>query len=148
MNKEAFEAVTAALQLYLAANGWLELGPDTWSEPKGRRGRDLNFGHAVNSQLYADRNHIEIVPETPEQHRARWLIILRSYFRNRHVQHPGRALFASRQRARQDVRTWIRILARTTPAETRVQKARLKRAEHARHHKATGCECGKEGPPY
>lgn len=145
MNRVAFEAIIRQQRLYLLANGWTEIADDEWQEPEGYRGhrrqRVITFGHAVNSQLYSDRTYREPPPpETPEQRHERWIGQLRAYFADRHV-----------GKFRQLVRGHIRWIARELGEEgavTRVQKARLRRALHAKHHKNKGCECGKEGAPY
>lgn len=144
MNREALAAFDVARRAYLIANGWVELGPDEWLEPRDRR-RHLHMGHAVNSQLYFDANYREPPPpETPEQRRERWLSSIRRNWPERH----GTNIWGN---VRQDIRRAIRWLARDlgeAGAVTRVQKARLKRALHASKHRNTGCPCGKEGPPY
>lgn len=141
MNRIAQIALEQAQTLYLLANGWVALDRDRWQEPPDGYGggRTLTFGHAVNSQLYHDRKWAPPrPPETREERHARWRQGIASAWRGRHHE----------RAERQHIRQMIRWLARETPAETRVQKARLRRAEHARHHKAKGCSCGKEGVPY
>ncbi len=155
MNREAFSAITLAQVQYLEANGWQRGREEgTWTEPQclGRRGRTLEFGHAVNSQLYHDRNWVKIAPaDTPPSlmQRLEWQYgEIRREWPQRHE--PGYR--TSSRRRRQDIRGRIRTIARLQAeggvALTRVEKCRLERAMHAKHHRETGCPCGKEGPPY
>lgn len=153
MNRQAYDAILAAQEAYLLANGWVR-DPDgqsmnLWREPDGTRGdgtrrygRCLAFSHAVNSQLYADRRwRVPPPPETRGEKIDRWLHEVASHFLLRHA--PG----DTRQRRRQDVRQWIRLIAREgPPPTTRVEKARLARALHAKKHRGVGCECGRPVP--
>lgn len=40
-----------AEEAYLLACGWTKETENAWTEPNGRQGRTLSFGHAVNSEL-------------------------------------------------------------------------------------------------
>lgn len=143
MNREAFDAITAAQRAYLLANGWTEREPDKWTRAPSSR-REYAFGHAVNSQLFYDRTYVEPPPPpTDEQLLAHFRKNVSLWFAERHDGGPSR----------QTIRSSIRSIARTleklgrTP-DTRVARARLARALHAGKHRNTGCPCGKEGPPY
>jgi len=141
MNVHAYNVFNEARREYLRANGWTEQLRGRWVHPDGR---NYDMRHAVNSQFFYDTDALTAPPPpTPEQELERWRRMLREAFKQRHEQHvPGTS------RPRQVVRQMIRWIARATEPTTRVEKARLRRAEHASKHIPHGCPCGKEGPPY
>ena len=152
MNREAFDAITLAQVRYLEVNGWVRKEKDgTWAEPKsmGRRGRHLEFGHAVNSQLFYDRNWVEMPPPPTLDEQIEFQYVqIRREWSERHEPGDCRSPRQKRQFLRGRVRHLARLKANTGIAMTRVEKCRLERSLHAKHHRETGCPCGKEGPPY
>lgn len=153
MNREAFEALSLAQAKYLEANGWRHNVDGSWTEPKGgpgrRRGRTLDFGHAVNSQLFYDRNWVEMPPPpTLDEGIEFQYVQIRREWGERHERGDYRSPRQKRQFLRGRIRTIARSKAESGIAMTRVEKRRLERALHAKHHREKGCSCGKEGPPY
>jgi hypothetical protein len=153
----AKRALIDAQKAYLVACGWVEDWTGHWLEPNdghrgnGRRrtGRLLDFQHAVNSQLYADRYPIEAPyarpQETPEEKVARLKQTIRGRWKLRW------AIDKDPRSERGTLRQFIRSIARTlgeAGAVMPVQKARLGRAMHAQDHKRKGCSCGREGAPW
>lgn len=80
-------------------------------------------------------------PWTPEEQSARFRRMCREAFAKRHE--PNQY-----SNPRQNVRSTIRWISKNEEPKTRVELARRRRADHARHHKQHGCSCGKEGPPW
>jgi len=153
VNREALHAITLAQAQYLEANGWARQVDGTWLEPKGQgrigRSRRLDFRHAVNSQLYRDRNWVEMPPPPTREAQIEYQYVqLRKEWAARHEPCTYKNPRRKRQDLRVRIRTLTRLLANTGIAMTRVEKCRLERATHAKHHRETGCPCGKEGPPY
>lgn len=165
MNFEAHAVFTEAQRTYLIANGWVEYPHGKWTH-EGNGKRKYTFGHAVNSQLYYDRGSVSMLPEeakeklpaeqaeeyrkkfgpwTPEEQVVRFKHFVKRAFYERHKPRvPGLGI----PQGRQAVRAWIRSIARLSEPTTHLERARRRRAEHAKSHKPKGCECGKEGPPW
>lgn len=65
MNKEAYQKLILAENLYLLENGWSlsDRDKDLWSHDEHERKRkDVHQGHAVNIQKQYDRIYLQFIP--------------------------------------------------------------------------------------
>lgn len=140
---------------YLLAFGWERTAKgNRWKEPR-EPWRELFLRHAINSQLYYERQSI-----AEQRARMVWVDRFASYglrpLTDREQRDPqARLLFSirlafarrrehrDREDARQAIRSSIRTLTRLRHPATHVENARCKRAQHALVHKGEGCECGR-----
>lgn len=165
--EKASADLRAAEANYLRAFGWEELKSKRWKEPR-EPWRELMHRHAVNSQLYYERQALDaqrarmawkdrlasygLEPPGPGESFGEGQLLwdIRYFFVTRHER--PRTPGVSWEHVREDrrhmlrsmIRSWAREHYRHTEPVTRVERARLKRAQHALVHKGEGCECGRK----
>ena len=156
--EQASAKLKEAEENYLRAFGWEACEKGRWKEPR-EPWRELFLRHAINSQLYYERQSIaeqrarmawvdklasyKLNPLTLKEQcdpQARLLFLIRLKFAMRHER---RDREAARQEIRSSIRTFARLRHPDGVVTTRVENARRKRAQHALVHKGEGCECGR-----